>query len=39
MVTLGIDQAPRTVVAVDKVGRQLGSKTTTATTTEAIIWS
>lgn len=37
MVTLGIDAHKRThtVVAVDDVGRQLGSKTTTSTTTEA----
>ncbi len=36
MVTLGIDAHKRThtVVAVDDVGRQLGSKTTTATTSE-----
>lgn len=37
MVTLGIDAHKRThtVVAIDEAGRQLGSKTTTATTTEA----
>lgn len=36
MVTLGIDAHKRThtIVAVDDVGRQLGCKTTTATTTE-----
>ena len=36
MVTLGIDAHKRThtVVAVDDVGKQLGSKTTTATTSE-----
>ena len=35
MITLGIDAHKRThtVVAVDAVGRQLGVKTTTATTT------
>jgi transposase len=37
MVILGIDAHKRThtVVAIDEAGRQLGSKTTTATTTEA----
>ena len=37
MVVLGIDAHKRThtVVAVDEVGRQLGHKTTTATTTES----
>jgi transposase len=37
MVTVGIDAHKRThtVVAVDDAGRELGSKTTTATTTEA----
>jgi transposase len=37
MVTLGIDAHKRThtVVAVDAVGRELGSRTTTATTSEA----
>lgn len=36
MITLGIDAHKRThtVVAVDELGRQLGSKTTTATTSE-----
>lgn len=36
MITLGIDAHKRThtVVAVDEVGRQLGTKTTTATTSE-----
>lgn len=36
MVTLGIDAHKRThtVVAIDEVGRQLGSKTTTGTTTD-----
>ena len=36
MITLGIDAHKRThtVVAVDEVGRQLGAKTTSATTTD-----
>jgi transposase len=36
MVTLGIDAHKRThtVVAIDEVGRQLGSKTTTGTTSD-----
>ena len=45
MIVLGIDAHKRshTVVAVDEVGRQLGSKTTTATTSsdhlELIRWA